>query len=210
MKGAIEGKRARDYEKKLKKTKHLKIFNSLILKNIKAGKSVKVCDFCCGPGNNIELLRNKVGEIYGIDASKDMIKICTKKFQNNRTVRLKLASITDTKLKSGYFDYIIIRLGLHHVKDKQKVMDEAYRMLKPKGKFIIIDKYYLSLFELYTKGFYKLIFQKNPAIFEEYMVSKEANEKLFSTVKFKIIKNIIFPYEREHVGKSFFYLLQKQ
>jgi ubiquinone/menaquinone biosynthesis C-methylase UbiE len=210
IKGIIEGKRASEYEEKIKGTKRTRIFDGFILKNVKFGKSIKVCDFCCGPGNNIELLKGKVGKIVGVDLSKEMIKICRNKFKNNKSIELKIASITNTKLKSNYFDYVTIRMGLHHVKEKNNVLEEAYRLLKPKGKLIIIDKYYLSLFELYGKAFYRLIFQRNPAIFQEYTISKRANEKLFKNRKFKITKKEIPLYDKKYVGQSFMYVLQKK
>ena len=112
-------------------------------------------------------------------------------------------------LKSNYFDYVIIRMGIHHVKNKEKVMTEAYRILKPKGKFLIIDKYYLSLWELYTKAFSKLIFQRNPAIFQEYMVSKKKYDEIFSASKFNIIKKEILPYDKKHTGQVFMCVLEK-
>ncbi|RLE45726.1 hypothetical protein DRJ22_03765, partial [Candidatus Woesearchaeota archaeon] len=68
-KGVIDGKQAREYELKIKDTKRSKIFDDFILKNVKKGKLIKVCDFACGPGNNIELLKNIVGEIVGVDLS---------------------------------------------------------------------------------------------------------------------------------------------
>ena len=210
VKGVIEGKRAREYELKIKDTERSKIFDNFILKNVRKGKSIKVCDFACGPGNNIELLKNIVGEIVGVDLSPEMIRICKKKFAKNKSIKLKQASVTDTKLKSNYFDYVIIRMGLHHVKDKKKVMEEAYRILKPKGKFLIIDKYYLNLWELYRKAFYKLIFQRNPAIFQEYMVSKKKYDAIFSSSKFKIIKKETLPYDKKHTGQVFMYVLEKQ
>ena len=77
---SIEGKRSREYESKILYTERSKIFDKFILKNINNGKSVKVCDFACGSGNNIELLKNHVNEIVGVDLSAEMIKICKKNF----------------------------------------------------------------------------------------------------------------------------------
>jgi len=155
-------------------------------------------------------LKNHVGEIVGVDISSEMVKICKEKFGNDKSIKIKKASVTDTKLKSNYFDYVIIRMGIHHVKDKEKVVKEAYRILKTGGKFLIIDKYYISLWELYTKAFSKLIFQKNPAIFQEYMVSKKKYDEIFSKSKFKIIKKEILPYDKKHTGQVFMYVLEKQ
>lgn len=208
--GTIEGKRAREYELKVRDTERSRIFDKFILTNIKSGKSVKVCDFACGPGNNLELLKNLAGEITGVDLSAEMIKICKEKFAKNNSIKLKLASVVDTKLKSNYFDYVLIRMGLHHVKDKDAVIAEAYRLLKPNGKFLVIDKYYIGLWELYSKAFSKLIFQGNPAIFQECLVSKKKYDLIFSRSRFKIIKKEVLPYDKKHTGQVFMCLLEKQ
>ena len=144
-----------------------------------------------------------------MDVSKEMIKICKEKFKKYKKVKLVQVSVTGTGLKSNYFDYVTMRMGLHHIQDKNKVMKEAYRILKPRGKVIIIDKHYLSLFELYSKGLYKTIFQRNPSVFEEFIVSKKEYEDLFSSVNFKIIKKKILPYDPKHVGQVFMCILKK-
>ncbi len=209
MKGAIEGRQTVEYESKLKISKRTKIYDAFILKNIKGGRSVKVCDFCCGTGVNIELLNSKVGEIVGVDVSKDMVRICKLKFKNNRKVKLKITSVTNTGLKSNYFDYVLIRLGLHHVKDKKNVICEAYRLLKPKGKLLVIDKSYLSLLELYEKAIRKLIFKRSSSVFQEYNAPKKVYEQLFSSDKFRLINKKTLPYEKEYIGKTFMCVLQK-
>lgn len=208
-KGVIEGKRANEYESKVMHTLRSKRFDAIIIENVK-GKFLRVCDFACGPGNNITLLNKKVSEIVGVDLSGEMIKICGAKFATNKKVKLAQVSITDTKLKSDYFDYVIIRMGLHHVKDKDKVLEEAHRILKPKGKFLIIDRYYLSPWEQYSKGLWKLLTRGNPAVFQEYLVSKEKCDNILSNPGFKIIKNEILPYDKLHIGQDFMCFLEKQ
>ena len=138
-----------------------------------------------------------------------MIRICKKKFAKNKSVKLKQASVTDTKLKSNHFDFVIIRMGLHHIKDKKKAVAEAYRILKPKGKFLIIDKYYLKIWELYKRAFYKLIFQMNPTIFQEYLISKKKYDAIFSSSKFKIVKKETLQFDKKYTG-IFMYVLEKQ
>lgn len=136
MDGIIEGKHAHAYERnRYSKLKS----NTFISREIKPNSVV--ADFCCGTGVSIEFLIPKAKLIYGIDASKDMIDICKGKFNNNPKVRLIQADVSNTGLNNQYFDYVLIRMGLHHIKDKKSVIDEAYRLLKTNGKLIIIDKF---------------------------------------------------------------------
>ena len=137
--GVLEGKSARIYEENIKKNADkFGVFNEFILSNINNIESAKICDLCCGSGRIIELLR-KAKEIVGVDASSEMIAISQEKFQEKKNIKLLLSSVDNTGLKSGYFDYITISFGLHHIKDKRSVISEMYRLLKPEGKIIIID-----------------------------------------------------------------------
>lgn len=209
MRGAIEGKNAREYASKVAKRTRSKFFNKLILKNIKNGGKVKICDLCCGPGNTIELLKDKVGEIYGVDISREMIKICREKFGKNRKIKLKLGSSTKTRLKSNYFDFVIIRMGLHHIKDKEKVLCEANRILKNKGRLIIIDKYYTSFIKYWAREINNLITRRHRIFFNHFIISKKDYEKMMPPKHFKIIKKRILPYREGSSSGQILYVLEK-
>lgn len=131
--GIITGKHALNYEKSLHHKK-----NSFVDRNVKKG-SVSA-DICCGTGVSIEFLKHKSKAVYGVDASEDMVDIARKRFSKDKEITIKLADAADTKLKSNFFDIVLIRMSLHHIKNKKPVIKEMYRVLKPKGKLIIIDK----------------------------------------------------------------------
>jgi ubiquinone/menaquinone biosynthesis C-methylase UbiE len=207
-KGLIKGKRARKYAEVVKKDEKTEIFNNFILKNFKLSKSVKVADFCCGSGNTIELLKDRVKEIVGIDGSEEMIKICKEKFGKNKRVKLKLSDVEKTDLKSNYFDYAVIRMALHHIKDKEKVMGEIYRVLKPKGRVIAIDKFYFNKFEFYL-GEILAMFKFDFEFFNHYVVSREEYERVLSQ-KFKIIKKVILPVSKKGSRQKFMIVLKKK
>ncbi len=207
-KGLIEGKRARKYAERVKQDKKTKIFNNFILNNIKLSKFSKVADFCCGSGNSIELLKNKVKEIVGVDGSKEMIKICKKKFDKNKSVKLKLAYVTKTGLKSNYFDAVIIRMSLHHIEDKEGVMNEIYRVLKPKGRVIAIDKFYVNKFEFYL-GEILAMFKLDFEFFNHFVVSREEYERILSK-RFRIIKEKILPVSKKGSRQKFMIVLTKK
>ncbi len=169
----ISGRLARNYENYIKKHRLAAIIDKLIIENTKQGINKRICEICCGPGNNIKLFVGRFKEIVGVDLSEDMLNICREKFKKNLSVRLVNKSATDTGLKSSYFDYVLIRMGIHHIKEKEEVIAEASRLLKKTGKFLVIDKFYYSRCEMYIKAILKLILQFNPHSFGEYILSKE-------------------------------------
>jgi len=90
----------------------------------------------------------------GIDPSKNMIRIA-----RQRSVNARVGSGECLPFRSATFDYIAIIITLCFVENPQKVLKEARRVLKKKGKIIIgiIDKNsFLGKFYQKKKGvFYK-------------------------------------------------------
>lgn len=202
--GLIEGKDARKYDKK-NKSERSKLFDRFILANIK--KNAKICDLCCGSGNMIELLKNKSKEIIGIDASSEMIKICKEKFHKNKKVKVFLSSAAKINQKNNYFDYVITRDGLHHLEDKKSVINETFRVLKPKGRLILIDRYYHNKFVYYFKEILKLIFKFDKHILNHFILSKEENLDLIK--EFRIIKEEYLPEPPKKTTQAFMFVLEK-
>jgi ubiquinone/menaquinone biosynthesis C-methylase UbiE len=209
--GLIEGKRARKYSRKIKDTERSEKYNDFILKEIRnrSNQKIKVVEFCCGPGNTLDILKEKVDEIVGIDGSKEMIKICKEKFRHNPNVKLINSSVTETNLPANYFDYVIIRMGLHHIKNKEKVINEISRILKEKGKVIIIDRFYSSFIKFKFRELYRLLFKLKTTIFSHFDISKKEMEELL-TRKFNIIKKDFFPTFKNTTGQSFMFVLEKK
>jgi len=205
--GLIKGKKAKEYEKRILSMPRTTVHNKLILQNISFSSTTKICDLGCGSGNTIELLKKKTKEITGIDGSKDMINICKERFFKNPNVKIKLASCDKTGLKADYFNYIIIKNVLHHVKDKKSLLKEARRILKPKGKIILIDRYYKNIFSYYFREILELIFKFNTRLLGHFILSKEANSALLKN--FKILKEKYFPEPKGKITQSFMFILEK-
>lgn len=73
----------------------------------------------------------------GIDPSKNMIRIA-----RERGVQVVLGLGEDLPFKDGAFDYVAVIVTICFLKDPLKVVKEAYRVLKEKGKIIaaIVDR----------------------------------------------------------------------
>jgi len=95
-----------------------------------------------------------LGIKFGIDPSINMIKIAKR-----RWVDARVGVGEDLPFKNNSFDYVAIIITLAFVKDPQKVLKEARRVLKKNGKVVIgiIDKdSFLGKFYHKKKGiFYK-------------------------------------------------------
>jgi arsenite methyltransferase len=110
--------------------------------NIKIGDIV--IDLGSGAGNDCFVARAETGEtgkIIGIDFTKAMIE----KARNNaeklgyNNVEFREGDIDNMPVNDNVADVIVSNCVLNLVPDKQKVISEIFRVLKPKGHFSISD-----------------------------------------------------------------------
>ncbi|MBN3039424.1 MAG: class I SAM-dependent methyltransferase [Candidatus Omnitrophica bacterium] len=73
-----------------------------------------------------------LGISSGIDPAKKMVKIA-----RERGVDAKVGSGENLPLKNSAFDYVAIIISLAFLKNPQKVLKEAKRVLRKKGKIIV-------------------------------------------------------------------------
>ncbi len=115
----------------------------LALADIKDGQ--KVADFGCGSGllafGVLEKFEDRVELIFS-DKFQDCLDECEKilsqtNIKNN--VQFLKTDISDIKLSSNYLDRAMTRSVLVHVKEKQPVFDELYRVLKFGGYYCAFE-----------------------------------------------------------------------
>lgn len=101
-------------------------------------KKSKILDAGCGTGNLLKILENenKNLELYGVDISKEMLKIARKKL---KIAKIKLEAVEKLTFKKDYFDYIFSIDSFHHHYNNRLVMRNFYRILKKEGYLIVVD-----------------------------------------------------------------------
>jgi len=110
-------------------------------------KPNEVCvDLGSGRGSDVMRLAEIVGSggfVYGIDISVGMIKksVDTSKRLGISNVEFIQSTLENIKLKSNRADLVISNCTINHSSDKQVVWNEIFRILKPRGRFVISDIY---------------------------------------------------------------------
>jgi demethylmenaquinone methyltransferase/2-methoxy-6-polyprenyl-1,4-benzoquinol methylase len=87
-----------------------------------------------------------------VDQNVEMLNESKKKVGHYKNINFLCASAELVPLEDSSFDYYIISFGIRNVTDIKKTLKEAYRLLKPGGRFMclefskinneIIDKFY--------------------------------------------------------------------
>ncbi len=103
----------------------------------------KVLDVCTGTGKLAFLLSKKVkkgGSVSGVDFSKEMLAEAEKKF-NSRSSNISFAfsDAKDLNFSDNSFDAVTVSFGMRNIIDTTAALREAFRVLKPGGKFCCLE-----------------------------------------------------------------------
>jgi ubiquinone/menaquinone biosynthesis C-methylase UbiE len=116
-----------------------------VLKYAAPQSGEKALDVGCGPGTMAIALAEKVspgGEVVGIDASSDMIRVAARKAKKaGSAARFEAAAIESLPFADATFDLATSTFMLHHLPEDviAKGLAEVRRVLKPGGRFVIVD-----------------------------------------------------------------------
>lgn len=160
----------------------------------------KILDIATGTGDlAIALSKTKASKIIGLDISEGMLNVGKEKVKKaHLSDRVEMVLGDSEKLPFGNneFDAITVAFGVRNFENLEKGLSEIYRVLKPKGIFVVLETSVPTKFpfkqgyQLYTKKIMPLLgkwFSKDKSAYQ-YLAN--------SAVK--------FPY-----GKAFNNILEK-
>lgn len=114
-----------------------------VLNAVQAKENENILDIGFGPGILACKLATAVGNhglVYGIDVSETMLDMAKKRCSGIDCIQLEIGDACDLKHPKGEkFDCIVSTQVYEYVSDIDKALSEAYNILKPGGRVIILD-----------------------------------------------------------------------
>ena len=161
----------------------------------------KFLDLGCGTGNYTIALHSLGYEIAGADLSQEML---TKAQTKAPEVPFFLIDAHDMSyLKNENYDGITCVLATHHMGELKPVFQEAYRLLKKDGVFILFTSTPTQMAGYWLNHYFPTLVKKSARYFKEF----EELRTLFHSAHFSTVEKIPFSI-REH-QEDFFLMAGK-
>ena len=161
-----------------------RLWKKNLLNMMNASPKQKLVDVACGTGDIAKLYLNNINrdaKITCVDPNKGMINKGKEKLKKFKNLNWVTAPAEKLPLKKDSFDFYTISFGLRNTKSLDKTLSEAYRVLKPGGRFICLEfsKIQNSNLNLIYKNYSKLI----PSIGKLIVGEKEPYEYLIKSIE---------------------------
>lgn len=112
-----------------------------IAKLINLKPKEKLLDVGCGDGNLLKILQGEYpkNKLTGLDIDSKILKIARKKLPKN--IELIKSSAAKLPFPDHSVDVVTSTFMIHHLEtqDKEKMIREIFRILKPNGRFYLLD-----------------------------------------------------------------------
>ena len=102
----------------------------------------KLIDVACGTGDIGKLFldnTNVNSKIHCVDPNLSMIAKGKEKLAKYKNIKWVIAPAEKMPFKDNTFNFYTISFGLRNTKNLNKALSEAYRVLKPGGRFLCLE-----------------------------------------------------------------------
>ena len=147
-------------------------------------KNTILIDVASGTGDIANLYLNKInykGSVCCVDVNKEMLDLNKKKIEKNASVKWFCNSAEKLPFKNNYFDYYTISFGIRNVSNINNALKEAYRVLKPGGRFLCLE--FSKVKNEILNRFYKIYSKSIPQIGKLIVGKSEPYEYLVNSIE---------------------------
>ena len=119
-----------------------RIWKKNLLNMMNPHDNQNLIDVACGTGDVAKLFLNfvnKSSKITCVDPNKGMLKKGKEKLKDFKNLKWINASAENLPVKDDSFDFYTISFGLRNTKSLNRALKEAYRVLKPGGRYLCLE-----------------------------------------------------------------------
>lgn len=100
-------------------------------------------DLATGAGHALRAFAPRVRRAIGLDATPEMLAAARALLASDglRNARLVQADVTALPIAAASVDLVACRIAAHHFADVRAAFAEAARVLRPRGRFLLVDNY---------------------------------------------------------------------
>ena len=161
-----------------------RIWKKDLIQLMNPSKGKKLIDVACGTGDLGKLYLDSVGanqKVLCVDPNKSMVKKGKSKLKKYKNIKWIIAAAENLPITDNSCDYYTISFGLRNAKNLNKALSEAYRVLKPGGRYLCLEfsKIENSNLNYFYKNYSKLI----PLVGKIVVGEKEPYEYLIKSIE---------------------------
>ena len=161
-----------------------RLWKKSLLNMMNPSSNQNLIDVACGTGDIAKLFVkhvNKLSRIACVDPNKGMISKGKEKLSKFKNINWIISPAEKIPLSDNLFDFYTISFGLRNTANIDKALSEAYRVLKPGGRFLCLEfsKIQNTNLETLYKNYSKLI----PSIGKFVVGEKQPYEYLVKSIK---------------------------
>ena len=119
-----------------------RIWKKNLINMMNPSQNKTLIDVACGTGDIAKLYLShvsKLSEITCVDPNKGMIKKGKENLNKFDNLNWVVACAENLPIIENKFDFYTISFGLRNTKNLSKTLTEAYRVLKPGGRFFCLE-----------------------------------------------------------------------
>ena len=161
-----------------------RLWKKSLLNMMNPSNNQNLIDVACGTGDIAKLFVkhvNKLSRIACVDPNKGMISKGKEKLSKFKNINWIISPAEKIPLSDNLFDFYTISFGLRNTANIDKALSEAYRVLKPGGRFLCLEfsKIQNTNLETLYKNYSKLI----PSIGQFVVGDKQPYEYLIKSIE---------------------------
>ena len=161
-----------------------RIWKKNLIQMMNPSNSKNLIDVACGTGDVAKLYLEATSynsKILCVDPNINMNKECKENLKNFKNIKWKVCNAERLNVPDNSFDFYTISFGLRNVKNINKSLNEAHRVLKKGGRFLCLEfsKIENNNLEILYKSYSKLI----PKIGKVIVGEKKPYEYLVESIE---------------------------